>query len=213
MAEIIDITAPLSANMPVWPGVEPVKISSASSIARGDMGNTLRLDTVNHVGTHMDAPHHFIDQGPTLDNLPLEVVCGEARVIEVKSEHEISVEDLQQAGAAGAERLLIKSRMSAIDWWTKPFITNFVYLGNEAAEFLAATGVKLVGVDYLSVAGYNNNETFVHQTLLGSGAWIVEGLVLRDVEAGAYELCCLPLKLEKADGAPCRAILKPLKKP
>lgn len=212
MAEIIDITAPLSDRMPVWPGVEPVKISSASSIARGDMGNTLRLDTVNHVGTHMDAPHHFIDQAPTMDDLPLTVVCGEASVIEVESAHEISVEDLQKAGAEGAERLLIKSRMSGIEWWNKPFITDFVHLGNEAAEFLAAAGTKLVGVDYLSVAGYNKNETFVHQALLSKGVWIVEGLLLRDVKPGRYELYCLPLKLRKADGAPCRAILKPYSK-
>lgn len=210
MADIIDITAPLSAKMPVWPGVEPVKISSASSIARGDMGNTLRIDTVNHVGTHMDAPHHFIDQGPTLDELPLEIVCGEALVIEVDSKNEITVEDLKKAGAEGAERLLIKSRMSEIEWWDKPFITDFVHLGNEAAEYLSATGVKLVGVDYLSVAGYNKNEIFVHQTLLSKGTWIIEGLVLRDVKPGLYELYCLPLKLQKADGAPCRAILKSL---
>lgn len=210
MADIIDITAPLSAAMPVWPGVDPVKISSASSIARGDMGNTLRLDTVNHVGTHMDAPHHFIDKGLTMDDLPLEVVCGEARVIEVKSEFEITIEDLKEAGAAGAERLLIKSRMSEVEWWSQPFITDFVHLGNEAAEYLASSGVRLVGVDYLSVAGYNKNETFVHQTLLGKGTWIIEGLVFRDVAAGTYELCCLPLKLQQGDGAPCRAILKPL---
>ncbi len=210
MADIIDITAPLSAQMPVWPGVEPVKISSASSIARGDMGNTLRIDTVNHVGTHMDAPHHFIDQGPTLDDMPLEVVCGAARVIEVESKYEITVDDLERAGAAGAERLLIKSRMSAIDWWNQPFITDFVHLGNEAADYLSDAGVKLVGVDYLSVAGYNKNETFVHQTLLGNGTWVIEGLVLRHVKPGLYELYCLPLKLQKADGAPCRAILKSL---
>ncbi|WP_017733121.1 cyclase family protein [Nafulsella turpanensis] len=210
MSSIIDITAPFSNTTPVWPGVEGVKISTGSSIALGHMGNTLRIDTINHAGTHMDAPRHFLNDGKTLDALPLEVVCGRAKVIWVDSQYEITIEDLQKACIAGEERVLIKSRMSAIEWWTQPFIEDFVHLSDAAAEYLVEVGVKLVGVDYVSVAGYNKNEVFVHQTLLGNDIWIIEGLVLAEAEPGYYELCCLPLKLKEGDGAPCRAILKPI---
>lgn len=210
MSKILDITAPLSNQVPPWPGVEPVQITTGSSIAQGHMGNTLRINTINHIGTHMDAPRHFLDDGPTLDDLPLEVVCGKAKVIWVGSENEISVDDLKKAGVEGEKRILIKSRMSDIEWYTQPFITDFVHLSDAAADYLVEVGVELVGMDYLSVSGYNKNEVYVHQTLLSNKVWIIEGLVLKNVQPGHYGLYCLPLKLKGGDGAPCRAILKPL---
>lgn len=210
MAEILDITAPFSQHLPVWPGVAPTEIFPASSIAKGDMGNTLRINTINHVGTHMDAPRHFLEEGATLDELPLELVCGRAKVIWVDNQYEIPVEALEKAGIEGEERILIKSRMSWGEWWEKPFIPDFPHLSDAAAIYLVDAGVKLVGIDYISISGYNKNEVSIHTTLLGSGVWIVEGLLLQNVEPGHYELYCLPLKIKAGDGAPCRAILKTL---
>lgn len=210
MRRILDITVPLSEKIPVWPGTKPVQIVKGASMEKGDEANTVYIHTTNHVGTHMDAPRHFVKNGATLDELPLELVCGRAKVIEVKSRDEISVEELKKAGIEGEERVLIRSRMSSIEWWKQEFITDFVHLSDAAAEYLVEAGVKLIGVDYLSVSGYQKNEVSVHKTLLGNGIWIIEGLRLAEAEAGYYELCCLPLKLQEGDGAPCRAILKSL---
>jgi arylformamidase len=207
----IDITAPLSEAMPIWPGTRPLNFQQVSFLPQGDMANSHVLDIPNHLGTHMDAPYHFVQEGKKIDELPLEVACGPAQLIYIPTEGEISLEEIQQAGIRPeTKRLLIRTKNSENTWWTEPFRESFGHLSTEAAEYLAGLGLQLIGIDYLSVSGYNTNEVAVHEAILGNNIWIIEGLVLRDLAAGIYELYCLPLKLAGLDGAPCRAILKPV---
>ena len=206
----IDISVTIRSGMVHWPTDPPVAIEQVHSIERGDSANLSALSMGAHTGTHMDAPRHFIPGADGIDKLPLEVVVGEARVIEIHDAESIKPVELTQHRIQGGERVLFKTRNSSHAWKTDTFVEDFVHISKEAASFLAERGVRLVGVDYLSVGGYQKGGAEIHQLLLGSGAWLIEGLDLSRVEPGRYFLVCLPLKLAQGDGAPARAILKPM---
>jgi len=205
---IYDISVPIREKMPVWPGDPGVKISLAMSMQRGGPVNVSALAMGAHTGTHFDAPHHFIHGRQTVDQLDLDVLVGSCRVFEIRTDDEIDVNHLRGLPLKGVARALFKTVNSKLWAARDDFYEEFVYLTPVAAKFLVQMGVKLVGVDYLSVEGYHAQGAPAHLALLGAGVIILEGLNLADVPPGDYELIALPLKIAGADGAPARAILR-----
>jgi arylformamidase len=212
---IYDISVPISpGETPVFPGDPGIEVTSFHAIARGDAANVTALNFGAHTGTHVDAPAHFIEGAPALPSLPLEAFAGEARVVEIEHEaHAVEERHVTDETIGGATRVLFKTRNSS--FWTDPrgrFREDFTYISPEAARALVSRGVRLVGLDYLSVEKFGSENFETHMTLLSNGVVIVEGLDLRAVAAGVYELICLPLKVAagSGDGAPARAILRTL---
>lgn len=209
---IFDITVPISESVPVYAGDPTVKVDASKTFAAGDGVNVSHLCLGLHTATHVDAPNHFIDGTRRVDELDLDKLMGRCRVIELdQSVSAIGPEHLGDLD--GVERVLFKTRNSA--FWNEPekgFRTDFAYVSLEGARALAAAGIKLVGVDYLSVEEFGSKDHAVHITLLEKEVVILEGLDLREVPAGDYELICLPLKYKggSGDGAPARTILREL---
>lgn len=208
----IDATVPISEDLPTWPGDPEVEVEPLARVADGDPANVSRLSLPTHAGTHVDPPYHFLEDGVTVDGMPPEAMVGPARVIRVEGPV-IGAGDVGEAGVEAGDRVLFRTRNSQADWSREPFREDFVHLTTPAAEALAEASPRLLGVDYLSVAGYQENEGPVHEALLGAGVWVVEGLDLSRAEPGPYELVCLPLRVEAGDGAPARVLLRPADTP
>ncbi len=207
--KIYDVTLPVHPGMVVWPGDAGVRLMPTSRIAEGAEVNLSKLVLSSHSGTHVDAPYHFAAGGATVEQLPLPALVGPAVVAHLPQAAAISAADLEALRLPPqTRRVLFRTRNSAL--WAAgeaAFRSDYAALTPDAAGWLAGRGVWLVGVDYLSVEGYESPGYPVHRALLGAGVVLVEGLNLSDVPAGAYELYCLPLKLVGADGAPARVIL------
>jgi arylformamidase len=197
---IHDISVPIRSEMVTYPGNPPVLLERVDSIHNGHSCNVSRLDLGVHTGTHVDAPLHFVEGGAAVETLSLEILMGAAQVVAADGPGDIEPAAVA-AVAAGTERVLFKTRNSEA-WADAAFRADFARLSPGAAELLVARGVRLVGVDYLSVGGAPT-----HRLLLEAGLVALEGLDLRGVEPGFYELVCLPLRLVGADGAPARAVL------
>ena len=196
--EIFDVSVPIRPGMVTYPGDPKVQMERVVSIEHGDIANLTRLDFGVHTGTHVDAPLHFIDEGTGADALPLELFLGPCEVVDATAtEGEIGPDLVPDH----VERVLFKTRNSEL-WSQDAFDEGFVRIGLAAAQRLVENGVRLVGIDYLSVGA---PET--HQTLLGAGIAAIEGLDLRRIQPGTYSLACLPLRIVDSDGAPARAVL------
>ncbi len=204
----IDISATLSDGMVHWPGDPPAVIRRVQDLEAGAPANLTHLDVGAHTGTHMDAPLHFVRGGRGIDEMPLDAGIGPCRVVEILASASVSAADLRPFAPSPGERLLVKTRNSRRRWEREPFDPGFVHLRADAAEFLADRGIRTLGVDYLSVGGYEADGVETHLALLRAGIWIIEGLNLGPVAPGEYELVCLPLRLLGADGAPARAVLR-----
>jgi arylformamidase len=205
---IYDVTVPITSSMPVWPGDPPVRLSAKSHLSR-DGAHTVRVTGIkmgSHTGTHLDAPFHMMSEGKRLDEFPLETLTGRATVFEVPGCSSIGPTELQRLDWTGVERVLFKTENSR-HWQDGAFYDRFVYLEPEGAEFIAHQGVKLVGIDYLSIDKFNSNSHPSHFVLMAKNILILEGLNLNSVPAGEYTLIALPLNLRDADGAPARVIL------
>lgn len=208
--EWIDVSVPLRTGMVHWPGDPPVTIERVMDMARGDDVTVSAIDMGAHTGTHVDAPFHFLPGAASLDALDPAVMLGPARVIAIDDAVAIRPEELARHDLCAGERVIFKTSNSDRCWTTDDFVEDFVYISEDAAAALAALPARLVGVDYLSVGGFHADGPAIHRRLLGAGVWIIEGLDLRGVEPGAYELACLPLRIAGAEGAPARALLRPL---
>lgn len=204
----IDVSVPVRDGMVAWPGDPRVEVDRVHSVEEGDVATVSHLSIGSHTGTHMDAPVHFIPGAETMDAVPWDVVMGPARVLHLPGVATVTAAALQHQGIGRGERVLLKTDNSTRPWWQEGFREDFVHLDPEAARYLAHQGVRLVGVDYLSVSGFADDPALVHRALLESRVWIVEGLNLADVEPGPYEIVCLPLKVAGADGAPSRVLLR-----
>lgn len=205
-----DISLPISPSLPVWPGDPPIELKQVAAIAQGANANVSHLSAGVHIGTHVDAPHHFLDNGQTVEQLPLEALIGLCYVVQYPDDIEmITAEVLERTPwPSGTQRVLFGTRNSKL--WARGesrFVRDFVAITEDGAEWLVAKGVRLVGVDYLSVAPFGNSRP-THRILLEAGVVILEGVNLSDVARGFYDLYCLPLKLIGSDGAPARAVLK-----
>jgi arylformamidase len=203
---IHDITVPLSAELPVYPGDSPVDIASWTRISDGDSANVSQVTLCSHSGTHIDAPRHFSDTGASVDAIPLDLLVGKCLVVEIPGAAQIGRQELERLRVRGVERLLLKTDNSRL-WGESEFQPNYVALSMDGVNFLLEAGVKLVGIDYLSIESAEGDGN-VHRTLLDNGVVILEGINLSDVAAGEYELICLPMKIQGGDGAPARAILR-----
>ena len=205
---IYDVSLPISESLVVWPGDPSIRITQPSHLDRGDEATVSRLEMGAHTGTHVDAPAHFVQGGMGVDRLDLNLLVGRAVVVHAMEADALTAEVLEGlAIPSGTERVLFRTRNS--QRWARgegEFWTDYVGITNEGARWLIARGIRLVGVDYLSVAPYDE-PVAPHQTLLGAGMVVVEGLDLSEVGPGVYQFACLPLKLVGGDGAPARAIL------
>jgi arylformamidase len=207
---IYDVSLPITSHLPTWPGDPEIIINRFSKIESGQDANVTQISMCVHVGTHVDAPFHFLGGDTlTVDRLPLNLLTGRAYVLQLPDEVDsLSLEILKLAKIPPrTRRLLFKTRNSAL--WLNPeaeFKQDFVAITEDGASFLVDLGIKLVGVDYLSVAPFNAPIP-THRILLQAGIVVVEGLDLSKVSPGRYSMYCLPLKIAGADGAPARVIL------
>jgi arylformamidase len=203
-----DISLTISPRLPTWPGDPRVVLERVEKIENGSNANVSRLDMGVHTGTHVDAPYHFLPDGKSVEQLNLNLLSGRAYVLHLPEVDLITAGTLVAARIPPrTRRVLFKTRNS--DYWARQeadFQTGFVGISPDGAEYLIRRGVKLVGVDYLSVAPYKQSRP-THEIFLSAGVVIVEGLDLSRVSQGRYTLYCLPLKLAGSDGAPARAIL------
>jgi arylformamidase len=206
----IDISVPLYSGMVHWPDNPPVRIQRVQDLALGDAANVSKIEMGAHTGTHMDGPRHFLADGAGIDDMPLDATIGPARVIPITHPQAILPAELEAHNLQAGERVLFHTQNSERCWKDDRFVEDFVYISAAAAQFLVERQVRTIGIDYLSVGGYVHDGVETHQILLSAGIWLIEGLNLSAVKPGAYELVCLPLRVAGADGAPARAILRPL---
>jgi arylformamidase len=206
----IDISVALEPGMPQWPNDQPFTRTEVLKIANGAECNVSELCTSAHVGTHMDAPWHFLAEGAGMESFPISAGVGRARVIAIQDPEAIRIRELEPQRLGKGERVLFKTRNSETCWTTAEFQEKYVHIPPDTAAYLADCAIQTVGIDYLSVGSFRGDGAVTHRVLLKAGIWIIEGLNLKDVAPGEYDLICLPLKLMGSDGAPARAVLRSL---
>jgi arylformamidase len=203
-----DISLNLSSETVRWVTSPPFELLERRRMSRGDHNNTSAFSASVHSGTHVDAPFHFVPDGGAIDSLPLEIFWGPALVHAVEADRLITEEHVNAIALGGETRVLFKTRNSQL--LKKPeYDPDFVAFSVEAARALVARGVKLVGLDYLSVA-HADSQVPVHRAFLDHGVVLLEGVDLSEIAPGRYELICFPIRLRGSDGAPCRAVLRDL---
>ncbi len=207
MTKIIDVTVPLTADLARYPGDPAFELAFTARISEGAPFNATRVSLGAHYGTHVDAPYHFAPDGVSVDEIPLGILIGKARVVELTVLERIQRADLESLDLRDDIRLLLKTRMSG-QMRSRAFNESYVYLASDAARYLVQAGIKLLGIDYLSIDARLEGSYPAHQELLGAGVVVVEGLDLSEVEPGEYELICLPLPIAGGDAAPARVLLR-----
>lgn len=205
--KIYDVTVAIGPKTPIYAGDPPAAVESAKRLAGGDSANVSKLAFGAHTGTHVDAPNHFIEGTRRVDQLDLNKLIGPCRVIRIADDVQ-TIEPDHFDNIEGIERVIFKTKNSAF-WSDTEFHSDFAHLSPAAAEKLVENGAKLVGIDYLSIERFHSGDHAVHKAFLSKEIIILEGLDLRDVEPGDYELICLPLKYKggEGDGAPARTVL------
>jgi arylformamidase len=205
--KVHDVSVPLRVGMPTYEGEPGPRLEFTRQLAKGDPFTVSVLSLGSHTGTHVDAPSHFLDGAPAVDSLPLDALVGPAFVAEHAGEGHITAADMDAMGIpADCLRLLFKTRSGRF-WDGAEFHRDFIALAPDAGRALAERGMRLVGIDYLSIERFQPERHEVHETLLASGVVILEGLDLRAVPPGEYLLVCAPLNVVGAEGAPARAFL------
>jgi arylformamidase len=206
MPRIYDVTVPLASGMLAYPGDPPFEIEPVHEVGEAPFSLS-RMVLTTHSGTHVDAPAHFLAGGATIDQLPLEILLGKARVVELSTRERVDRADLEALDLADDLRVLLKTRMSG-QMLKAGYQEDHLYLTVDAAQYLAQAGLKLVGFDYLSIDRFGSADFPAHHALLEAGVVLVEGLDLSEVEAGEYEMSCLPLRVGGGDAAPARVVLR-----
>ena len=205
---LVDVSVSLQPGLATYPGNPEFELQPVKRVAAGASSNVSRLILGTHTGTHVDAPRHFFDDGPGVDGLALELLIGRARVIDLPFRGGITEQHLADASLREDLRVLLRTPNSALWNSSEGFHQDYTYLTEQGAKYLVDQGVKVVGVDYLSVEQFKKPGAPAHRALLGENVVIIEGLNLSDAEAGTYEMYCLPLRVAGADGAPARVVLK-----
>jgi arylformamidase len=205
----IDISVPIQPGMVVWADEIPVELAPVLTI-QADGAAVSRLCLGTHTGTHVDPPNHFIEGGAAAHALSLDDMIGPCVVRRFEERYEITEEQLEAANIPEGTRRLLLSTPSANLWDTPGFHTNYTGLSLDGAQWCVRQGIRLVGIEYLSIERVDSGTAWqTHITLLAASIVILEGLDLRGVPEGEYTLVCLPLKIEEGDGAPARAVLLP----
>jgi arylformamidase len=204
---IIDISLGITSGMAVWPGQDGVTLERRQKIEEGANSNVTYFGSSAHTGTHVDAPFHFLPDGKTIDEIPLDVLVGPVQVVQISSNVLVISEEVinNLKLEPVVERVLFKTSNS--EFWQRPdepFHQHYIAVDESGANALVERGIKLVGID--SISPFKKSRP-THNVLLGKEVVILEGLNLSDVSMGKYMLYCLPLKLQGADGAPARVIL------
>ena len=205
MADWLDVTTAIRDGMVHWPDNLGVTVQRTLSQDRGDAANVTELHLSAHTATHVDAPLHFTSGAGDTTTLDLHHLMGPATVVAIHDPKSISLAEIQHLNLKPGARVLFRTRISDSEWSTEPFKPDFVALDGDAAVHLRDAGVVCVGVDYLSVG-----KADAHHALLDAGICVIEGLALQHIAPGEYELLCLPLKIVGSDGAPARALLRPV---
>jgi len=204
---VYDVTVPLRPGMPTYPGEPGPEIQYFKRIGEGSSANVSKVSFGSHSGTHIDAPHHFLDGSATVEAIPLEALIGPVQVVEHAGSGHITAADIEAFELpAGTRRLLVKTR-NGVFWEDDGFHTEFIGFAPDAARLLVQRRFVLVGIDYLSIEQYRAETHEVHLAFLEAGVVIVEGLDLRGVPPGRYNMACAPLKVAGAEGAPARVFL------
>jgi arylformamidase len=204
---LVDVSVPLQPGIPTYPGNPEFELQPIKRLAAGGSSNVSRLVMGTHTGTHVDAPRHFFDEGAGVDRLALDLLIGRARVVELPFHGGLTEAHLAAAGLRDDVRVLLRTPNSGL-WNSDAFHEDYTYLTEAGAGYLLERGVKVVGIDYLSVEQFKTPGAPAHRALLGQNVVIIEGLNLSDVEPGQYEMYCLPLRITGADGAPARVVLQ-----
>lgn len=206
---LYDISLLIAEDLPVWPGDPGINLKKISLIDEGELANVTHISACVHIGTHVDAPDHFLGNGKTVEDIPLDLLVGPAYVVDLPVNGQISASDLEAAAIPeGTIRLLIKTPNSLL--WAdgfQEFQEDFIALEEDAAAYLVSRKIKVVGIDYLSIAPFADPAP-THKRLLDAEVLIIEGLNLNGIKEGAYTLLCLPIKIKGADGAPARVLLQ-----
>ncbi len=205
--KLIDVSVPLDPALPTYPGNTPFTVEAIQRIAKGDHANLSSLHMSAHAGTHVDAPRHFFDTAPGTESLLLEMLLGRTRVVEITSRTGIAAEELAPLDLSEDIRVLFKTANSRL-WGDPEFHKDYVGVTESGARYLVDHGIKVVGVDYLSVEKFKTPGAPAHHILLGGGTIVIEGLNLRDADPGVYDMLCLPLRIVGSDGAPARVVLR-----
>ena len=203
---VIDISVPNGPGQHFYPDDPEPKVESFRRIENGDVCNVSLLSMGSHTGTHVDAPYHFLKDGPKLGEVPLDRMVGQCVVADLRGRRAVDAASLQTVPFERGDILLCLTDNSA-KWAAPSFQKDFTFVTKDAADVLVDRGVRALGMDYLSIEEFGSKTFEVHKLLLGAGIFIIEGLDLREIAAGPYLLSCLPLKLEGVDGAPARAVL------
>ena len=204
----IDCTRTLRPGMIQWPEDTPFELGRVADMEEGDSANVTMFRGSVHLGTHVDAPRHFIRDGRAVADLPLEVLCGPASVVQVTEPRDVEPQDFEQLAPEQLRRVLFRTNNEAL-WNQASFDREFTAISPAAAGRLVELGTRLVGIDYASVDRYAATDRPVHQILCGADVIILENVDLSQVAPGRYELIALPIKLAEAEGAPARVILRP----
>jgi arylformamidase len=206
--KIYDCSVTLREGMPIYPGDPGYEREVVSSVAEGDSATNSVLHMGVHTGTHVDGLAHMVRDAATIDQVPLDVFVGPARVVRVDTTEAVTAKLLEPHDWAGVQRVLFKTPNSGKLEHLDDFVEDFVHLDGSAGRFLADLGtIRLVGVDYLSVDKLHSGDHPAHMALMHEGISIIEGLDLEDVPPGDYTLFCGPLKIQGGDGAPARVLL------
>jgi arylformamidase len=205
--KLIDVSVPLAPGLPTYPGNTPFTLEPIKRISQGGSSNVSSLHMSAHCGTHVDAPRHFFDDGPGTEALPLDLLIGRTRVVEITARGPVDAAALAGVDVSEDVRVLIKTPNSRL-WGTPEFVPTYAGVTESGARYLVDRGIKVVGVDYLSVEAFKTPGAPAHHVLLGAGVVVIEGLNLLDVEPGLYDMMCLPLRVVGSDGAPARVVLR-----
>lgn len=202
-----DVTVPLRQGLPTYAGEPGVTLDYHKRLERGDPYNVSALSLGSHTGTHVDAPYHFIDGAPTVDEIPLDALIGPCQVVEHNGNAHVSADDFDRWRLPpDTSRLLIKTSNSRL-WDDDRFHEDYIALTADAAKWIVNRGIVLVGIDYMSIEEFGATKFVVHETLLERNVVILEGVDLRGVSPGDYQMVCAPLLVVGAEGAPARVIL------
>lgn len=208
--EWIDVTRTLTEGMIHWPTDPPFHWRRIEDIAGPGTSNQSEISTGVHIGTHIDAPLHFIEGGADIVEIPLSVLCGPAIVVDVDAPRDIAIQDVEKAGIRPGDRVLFRT-LNRLLWEKGEFDEGYYAISGDAAMWLVDHEVRVVGVDYLSVDGYHSTGKPAHYAFLGNGVIIIESLNLDHVAPGRYEMAALPLKIAGSEAGPARVIIRPLK--
>jgi arylformamidase len=201
----IDIGTSIEPDLVVWPGDPKIAIEQLATVAK-DGYNLTKISLSAHSGTHMDAPFHYLSKGKTIDQIDVNRLIGEVKVFQIDSKV-VSAKDLMNLEIEEGDNIFLKTINSEQDWQNMPFLKDFVYIDESAARYLVEKKINMIGIDYLSIA-HPENGVEVHRILLANEVVIVEGLRLKEINEGNYEMICLPMKIKGGDGAPVRVVLR-----